>query len=149
MSASAEVYLVPEIACCRVVRSSSVEILQRVPPGTADLLRIGSIEPGALLLDASDAFDSGSPNADEAARSITHHDGLMEEAIHQCVEAAVVSRVCSFACLGYAVLESPVIFHSYCDDFRYNHSCAGRIRRQGPEMHAPGGFLWLTLCMQG
>ena len=102
--AGAEVYLVPEIDCCRVVRSSSVEILQRVPPGTADLLRIGSIEPGALLLDASDAFDSGSPNADEAARSITQTDGLLEEAIHQCVEAAVVSRVCSFVCLGYAAL---------------------------------------------
>jgi hypothetical protein len=91
--AGAEVHLVPEIDCCRVVRSSSVEILQRVPPGTADLLRIGSIEPGALLLDASDAFESGSPNADEAARSITQHDGLLEEAIHQCVEAAVVSVV--------------------------------------------------------
>ncbi len=102
--AGAEVYLVPEIDCCRVVRSSSVEILQRVPPGTADLLRIGSIAPGALLLDASDAFDSGSPNADEAARSITQTDGLLEEAIHQCVEAAVVSRVCSFVCLGYAAL---------------------------------------------
>jgi hypothetical protein len=68
------------------------------------LLRIASIEPGALLLDASDAFDSGSPNADEAARSITQTDGLLEEAIHQCVEAAVVSRVCSFVCLGYAAL---------------------------------------------
>lgn len=85
----AEVYLVPEIDCCRVIRSGSVEILQRVPPGTADLLRIGSIVPGALLLDASDAFDSGSSNADEAARSITQHDGLLEEAILGCVEAAV------------------------------------------------------------
>jgi hypothetical protein len=91
--AATEVHLVPEIDCCRVIRSSSVEILQRVPPGTADLLRIGSIEPGALLLDASDAFDSGSPNADEAARSISQNDGLLEEAIHQCVEAAVVSLV--------------------------------------------------------
>ena len=85
----AEVYLVPEIDCCRVITSASVEILQRVPPGTADLLRIGSIEPGALLLDASDAFDSGSSNADEAARSITQQDGLLEEAILGCVEAAV------------------------------------------------------------
>jgi len=84
-----EAYLVPEIDCCRVVGSSSVEILQRVPPGTADLLRIGSIAPGALLLDASDAFDSGSSNADEAARSITRREGLLEEAILGCVEAAV------------------------------------------------------------
>jgi len=85
----AEVHLIPEIDCCRVIRSSSVEILQRVPPIIADLLRIGSIEPGALLLDASESFDSGSPTADETARSIIQHDGLLEEAIHQCVEAAV------------------------------------------------------------
>jgi len=86
---SDSVYLVPEIDCCRVVTSSSVEILQRVPPGTSDLLRIGSIEPGALLLDASDAFDSGSSNADEAARSITQQEGLLEEAIRGCITAAV------------------------------------------------------------
>lgn len=83
-----EVYLVPEIDCCRVITSSSVEILQRVPPGTADLLRIGSIEAGALLLDASDAFDSGSSNADEAARAITQQEGLLEEAIRECISAA-------------------------------------------------------------
>ena len=84
-----EVYLVPETDCCRVITPASVELLQRVPPGTAAILRIGSIEPGALLLDASDAFDSGSSNADEAARSITQHEGLLEEAIIGCVNAAV------------------------------------------------------------
>lgn len=84
-----EVYLVPEVDCCRVITSCSVEILQRVPPVTADLLRIGSIEPGALLLDASEAFDAGSPNADEAARSITQREGLLEEAILQCIDSAV------------------------------------------------------------
>ncbi|KAL9185377.1 hypothetical protein ACHAXT_003154 [Thalassiosira profunda] len=89
VTGGSEVFLVPEIDCCRVVTSNAVEILQRVPPGTADLLRIGSIEPGALLLDASDAFDSGSPNADEAARAITQQEGLLEEAILGCVEAAV------------------------------------------------------------
>eukprot|EP00804_Cyclotella_cryptica_P026638 CCRYP_019093-RB/>CCRYP_019093-RB protein AED:0.21 eAED:0.21 QI:0/0/0/1/1/1/2/0/1104 len=78
------VYLVPEMDCCRVITSSSVEILQRVPPVTADLLRIA----GALLLDASDAFDAGSPNAEEAARSITQQEGLLEEAIRQCIAAA-------------------------------------------------------------
>jgi len=88
-TSSDEVYLIPEIDCCRVVTSKSVEIIQRVPPGTADILRIGSIEPGALLLDASDAFDSGSSNSDEAARSITQHEGLLEEAILSCVQAAV------------------------------------------------------------
>lgn len=84
-----EVYLVQEMDCCRVLTSNVVELLQRVPPGTADLLRIGSIEPGALLLDASDAFDCGSSNADEAARSITAREGLLSEAILDCVAAAV------------------------------------------------------------
>ena len=84
-----EVYLVQEMDCCRVVTSNVVELLQRVPPGTADLLQVGSIEPGALLLDASDAFDSGSSNADEAARSITAREGLLSEAILDCVAAAV------------------------------------------------------------
>ncbi|KAL7500422.1 hypothetical protein ACHAWT_008896 [Skeletonema menzelii] len=84
-----EVYLVQEMDCCRVLTSNVVELLQRVPPGTADLLRIGSIEPGALLLDASDAFDSGSSNADEAARSLTAREGLLSEAILDCLIAAV------------------------------------------------------------
>lgn len=84
-----EVFLVQEMDCCRVLTSNVVELLQRVPPGTADLLRIGSIEPGALLLDASDAFDCGSSNADEAARSITAREGLLSEAILDCVAAAV------------------------------------------------------------
>ena len=123
-ASKSEVYLVPEIDCCRVVTSSSVEILQRVPPGTADLLRIGSIEPGALLLDASDAFDSGSSNADEAARSITQHDGLLEEAILQCVEAAagefdvkVQKRMLRAASYG---------LHFACKDDNYRDRTPGR-----------------------
>ena len=119
-----EVYLVPEIDCCRVIRPGSVEILQRVPPGTADLLRIGSIAPGALLLDASDAFDSGSSNADEAARSITQHEGLLEEAILGCVEAAVgefdvkvQKRMLRAASYG---------LHFACKDDNYLSSNSGR-----------------------
>ncbi|KAL7538239.1 hypothetical protein ACHAXR_008390 [Thalassiosira sp. AJA248-18] len=119
-----EVYLVPEIDCCRVVTSASVEILQRVPPGTADLLRIGSIVPGALLLDASDAFDSGSPNADEAARSITQQVGLLEQAILGCVDAAVgefdvkvQKRMLRAASYG---------LHFACKDESYRNKTPGR-----------------------
>jgi hypothetical protein len=50
------VFLLPEIDCCRVITDSVVEILQRVPPATASLLRIGSIDHAAVLLDASDAY---------------------------------------------------------------------------------------------
>ena len=84
---SENVFLVPEIDCCRVLTDSSVEILQRVPPSTALLLRIGSIEPSAMLLDASDAFDSGSPASEEAARAIVK-TGALIEAIETCTEAA-------------------------------------------------------------
>jgi hypothetical protein len=81
-------FLIPEIDCCRVVTDSSVELLQRVPPATALLLRIGSIEPSAMLLDASDAFEAGSPSSDEAARALTK-TGMLLEAIETCTEAAL------------------------------------------------------------
>jgi vacuolar protein sorting-associated protein 16 len=84
---SENVFLIPEIDCCRVLTDSSVEILQRVPPSTALLLRIGSIEPSAMLLDASDAFESGSPASEEAARAIVK-TGALIEAIETCTEAA-------------------------------------------------------------
>jgi vacuolar protein sorting-associated protein 16 len=80
-------YIIPEIDCCRVITDNAVHVLQRVPPGTAALLRIGSIEPAAMLLDAADAFAAGSPASDEAARAIVE-TGQLEEAIETCIEAA-------------------------------------------------------------
>ena len=46
------VHLVAEPDCCRVVCSTSCEILQRVPAATEAIRRIGSTEPAALLYDA-------------------------------------------------------------------------------------------------
>jgi hypothetical protein len=80
-------YLIPEIDSCRVITDSAVEILQRVPPATAQLLRIGSIETAAMLVDAADAFHSGSPASDETARAIVQ-TGLLTEAIETCIDAA-------------------------------------------------------------
>eukprot|EP00934_Nitzschia_sp_Nitz4_P006298 Nitzschia sp. Nitz4//scaffold126_size65214//3825//7324//NITZ4_006145-RA/size65214-snap-gene-0.55-mRNA-1//-1//CDS//3329534656//6288//frame0 len=80
-------YLIPEMDCCRVISDASVELLQRVPPATALLLRIGSIEPSAMLLDAADAFDSGSTASNETAREITS-SGMLMEAIEGCTQAA-------------------------------------------------------------
>lgn len=80
-------YVIPEIDCCRVITDSAVELLQRVPPATAMLLRIGSIEPSAMLLDASDAFESGSPSSDEDARAITK-TGMLLDAVETCTDAA-------------------------------------------------------------
>uniref|UniRef100_A0A7S4JMZ7 Vacuolar protein sorting-associated protein 16 homolog n=1 Tax=Odontella aurita TaxID=265563 RepID=A0A7S4JMZ7_9STRA len=81
-------YILPEIDCCRIVTDTSMELLQRVPPATAQLLRIGSIEPSAMLLDASDDFLRGEPSSDESARAITK-TGMLEEAIEACTAAAV------------------------------------------------------------
>ena len=81
------VHLCAEMDCCRVITDKGVEMLQRVPPQTANMLRIGSIEPSAMLLDASDAFQDGSPASDEAARAITK-TGLLMDAIQVCIDAA-------------------------------------------------------------
>lgn len=81
------VHLCAESDCCRVISDNRVEILQRVPPTTAAMLRIGSIEPSALLLDANDAFEKGSPASDEAARAITR-TGMLMDAIEVCIDAA-------------------------------------------------------------
>ena len=80
-------HIIPEIDCCRVVTNNRMEMLQRVPPATAELFRIGSIEPSAMLLDASDDFEKGSPSSDEAARAITK-TGMLAEAVVTCTEAA-------------------------------------------------------------
>jgi len=86
-SGSQNVHLCAEADCCRVISDNKVEILQRVPPATAALLRIGSIEPSALLLDANDAFENGSASSDEAARAITR-SGMLMDAIEICIDAA-------------------------------------------------------------
>jgi vacuolar protein sorting-associated protein 16 len=80
-------FLLPETDCCRVVTDHAVEILQRVPPATALLLRIGSIETSAMLLDASDAHHSGSPSSDEAALTIVK-TGMLDDAIETCTDSA-------------------------------------------------------------
>lgn len=80
-------HLISEIDCCRVITDNSVELLQRVPPATAQMLRIGSIETSAMLLDASDAFESGSPASDETVRGILNN-GQLEEAIETCIDSA-------------------------------------------------------------
>lgn len=80
-------FLIPEEDSCRVITDSAVEILQRVPPETAQLLRLGSIETPAMLLDASDAFAAGSPSSEETARSISQ-SGHLAEAMDVCLTAA-------------------------------------------------------------
>ncbi len=66
--------LVPEVDCCRVLTTGACEMLQRVPPSTEAIHRIGSTEPAAMLFDAMEAFEKGDPKADENIRSIINSD---------------------------------------------------------------------------
>lgn len=81
-------YIIPELDCCRVITDSTVEILQRVPAATAQLLRIGSIETTAMLLDAADAYAAGQPTDDLAVLMEQQDGNGLETAIATCTDAA-------------------------------------------------------------
>jgi vacuolar protein sorting-associated protein 16 len=81
------IHLVPEPDCCRVITSSSCDMLQRVPTATEMIRQIGSTEPAALMFDAMEAFEEGDPKSDENIRSIEATNQL-GEAIGTCIEAA-------------------------------------------------------------
>lgn len=82
------IHLIPEPDCCRVITSTSCDILQRVPMATEMIRQIGSTEPAALMFDAMEAFEDGDPKSDENIRSIDATNQL-GEAIGTCVEAAL------------------------------------------------------------
>lgn len=80
-------HLVAEPDCCRVITASSCDMLQRVPPSTEVIRRIGSTDPAALMYDAACAFEDGDPKSDENIRSIAASSQL-GEAISNCIIAA-------------------------------------------------------------
>lgn len=82
------IHLIPEPDCCRVITSSSCDVLQRVPMATEMIRQIGSTEPAALMFDAMEAFEDGDPKSDENIRSIEATNQL-GEAIGTCIEAAL------------------------------------------------------------
>eukprot|EP00850_Spirogloea_muscicola_P020034 SM000206S06243 [mRNA] locus=s206:68260:73829:+ [translate_table: standard] len=77
--------LVPEVDGVRLLTSSAMEFLHRVPDSTVSIFRIGSTAPGALLFDALDHFDKRSAKADESLRSI---GAALPEAVEACIDAA-------------------------------------------------------------
>ena len=87
----------PEMDGCRVVTDTTVEVLQRVPPTTAQLLRIGSIDTAAMLLDAADAHyqhHHQQQGSSTTTAKTTHWDAIFSEpsalraAIDTCTDAA-------------------------------------------------------------
>mmetsp|Transcript_15400 Transcript_15400/g.23213 ORF Transcript_15400/g.23213 Transcript_15400/m.23213 type:complete len:848 (-) Transcript_15400:170-2713(-) len=81
------VALVSEQDCCRIITSSSCEMLQRVPACTEAIRRIGSTDPAALLYDAMEGFIEGDPKSDENIRSIASTNQL-QYAVKSCINAA-------------------------------------------------------------
>ncbi len=84
---SSGIHIVPEPDCCRIITSTSCEILQLVPAATVAALEIGSTEPAALILDAMEAFEEGDPKSDENIRTIASTNQL-NEAVQSCIQAA-------------------------------------------------------------
>ncbi|XP_035218067.1 vacuolar protein sorting-associated protein 16 homolog [Stegodyphus dumicola] len=81
------IHLVPEIDGVRIIGNTTHELLQKVPDAVADVFRIGSLSPSALLLEASNEFRRRSHKADEYMRMIREKNEL-EEAVECCLKAA-------------------------------------------------------------
>ncbi|XP_076030223.1 vacuolar protein sorting 16 isoform X2 [Oratosquilla oratoria] len=78
-------YLVEEVDSIRIISSTTHEILQKVPKVVTDTLGIGSMAPGALLLEASKGFQERSTRANDCLGMIKD---MMEEAVTQCLQTA-------------------------------------------------------------
>ncbi|KAH8023314.1 hypothetical protein HPB51_011757 [Rhipicephalus microplus] len=76
-----------ELDGTRIIGNISHELLQKVPEVVTDVFRIGSIKPGALLVEASVEFEKKSYRADEYLRTIMENNEL-ELAVQQCIDAA-------------------------------------------------------------
>lgn len=70
VSSNETLHLVQEIDCLRVISERSAFYLQRVPPSLESIRTIGSITPGATLVEATDAFQHADPKADALIRAM-------------------------------------------------------------------------------
>ncbi|KAK3106315.1 hypothetical protein FSP39_017525 [Pinctada imbricata] len=79
------VHLTQEEDGLRIIGNYQHEFLYRIADVTDKIFRIGSMEPGAMLYEASKEFYKGSQKADEYIRMIKDR---LEHAVSQCIEAA-------------------------------------------------------------
>ncbi|XP_018019087.1 vacuolar protein sorting-associated protein 16 homolog [Hyalella azteca] len=79
------VHVVQELDCVRLVGDTSHHILYKVPHASVETLGIGSMSPGALLVEAHLGYEEESPRAYDCLKLI---QGKEEEAVHTCLEAA-------------------------------------------------------------
>lgn len=79
------VHLVQEVDGVRIIGKETHELLQKVPAAVEQVFKIGSMEPGAMLYDASKEFEKKSARAEEYIRMIKDR---LPEAVQQCIHAA-------------------------------------------------------------
>lgn len=84
-SFKSHVHMVAEIDGIRIIGNEIHEFLQKVPDVVKNIFRIGSMEPGAMLLEASKEFHKKSHLADEYIRIIKTQ---LRQAVYHCAEAA-------------------------------------------------------------
>ncbi|WAR04987.1 VPS16-like protein [Mya arenaria] len=79
------VSLVEEEDGIRIIGRDSVEFFRKVPQVTEQIFKIASMEPGAMLYEASREFERQSQRADEYIRTVKDQ---LDVAVSQCIQAA-------------------------------------------------------------
>lgn len=80
-----DVVVVPELDSCRLVSTTTHELLRRVPDCLVQVYRPGSTAPAAQLWDARQLFDERNVRADKMLRDLRPHLG---DAVATCLQAA-------------------------------------------------------------
>nr|CAG4641471.1 EOG090X01BU [Eurycercus lamellatus] len=115
----------PEIDGLRIITNTGHEFLQKVPQANQDIFRIGSMAPGAILVEASREFQKRGHRAEEYIRLVKDQ---LEIAVVQCIQAAgnewqpgVQKMLLRAAQLGKSFLLDrldPELFVSMCQTLR-------------------------------
>ncbi|EAS28057.3 vacuolar protein sorting vps16 [Coccidioides immitis RS] len=79
------IHVIPDFDGVRLFTNEACEFLQKVPDMTAEVFRLGSNSPAAVLLDSVEQLEKRSPTANENAQRIRPN---LVEAVDTCVKAA-------------------------------------------------------------
>ncbi|BFZ22188.1 hypothetical protein BsWGS_25227 [Bradybaena similaris] len=79
------VHMLQEEDGLRIIGNETHEFLQKVPTVTEQIFKIGSMEPGAMLFEASKEFQKRNQKADEYIRMIKDK---LDVGVNQCIQAA-------------------------------------------------------------
>ncbi|XP_055354396.1 vacuolar protein sorting-associated protein 16 homolog [Paramacrobiotus metropolitanus] len=79
------VHLVSETDCLRIISRDTHDMIQKVPATTQAVMKLGSMAPGAALLEAYREYEALSYKADEYLKLVKP---TLEDAINQCIDSA-------------------------------------------------------------